>query len=488
MSADSLDKAIAAILERSEPIDYEGLLRWPNPPSSSPAAARIYKTFKLCKRIAAPPPDASQDDPEEPQDIEEWLSQSEAQMVEMNVQLARMKAKMDEMKAEIQDMLAGNLEEKHSKNWIPSVDTHSLSSEPPITGRLDYSQADASEEEWLAAKEYLDKYRVPLRNLIRVEDVADWRVFLKPRGYFQRASALHTSLYSAVKLLCLAAVYHSLREREDDWDRYLLAAIRLTLSASSIQLAMSHLVYCGGVAQVTRALEFVLGRSWPPTEALAQLEAGLRSLDDEELLARTYVTERVFMLEERRRKTKSGLRGSGWWRHMPGKRSAAFYLEQMTGLIRVANRPPNERTPAFLDAYKHVQSGKKFSSTRSSIETLIAPCAFANQLALVRVRLARAALAIRANESRDGDCPIPQELLPRDPFDDAPVRHRQIDGGFMVYSVGWDGVDSGGSEDAMDKSWWPPGLAPIGRIAKDIVFKIALGAGKLPTLTGQSFP
>ncbi|MCC6694513.1 MAG: hypothetical protein IT365_02680 [Candidatus Hydrogenedentes bacterium] len=482
MNANSLDKAIAAILDRGEPIDYEGLLRWPKPATPSPAAEKIYRAFKLCKRIAAPLPETSEDDLKEPQDIEAWLLQSKAQMEEMNIQLAKMKAEMDEMRAEIPNMLAGNLLEKHSENWMPSADTHPPSNEPPIVGRFDYSKADASEEEWRAAKEYLDKYRVPLGDLIRVEDVADWRVFLKPRGYFQRASALHTSLYSGVKLLCLAAIHRCLRDSEDDWDRYLLAAVRLTLSASSIQLAMSHLIHCGGVAQVTRALEFVLRRLRPAADAVVRLEAALRSLDDDELLARTYVTERVFMLEERRRKTKRGLRGSDWWRHMPGKRSAAFYLEQMNGLTRIASRPLHERTPAFLHAYKQVQSGTKYSSSRSSIETLIAALAFSNQLAMARVRLARAALVLMTNEDRADDGRVSQESFPRDPFDGATIRHRKIEGGFMVYSVGWDGVDSGGCEDPMDKSWWPPDLIPVSKVVKDIVFKVTPGAGKAPSL------
>lgn len=71
---------------------------------------------------------------------------------------------------------------------------------------------------------------------------------------------------------------------------------------------------------------------------------------------------------------------------------------------------------------------------------------------LVRLRIVAAVLAIERYRLKKGDWPktltdlVPEYLqdVPEDPFDGVPLRYQRLDGGFIVYSVGWDRIDDGG--------------------------------------------
>lgn len=74
------------------------------------------------------------------------------------------------------------------------------------------------------------------------------------------------------------------------------------------------------------------------------------------------------------------------------------------------------------------------------------------------LRCARAAVNLELHARRHGRLPENLEALvsshlkalPRDPFDDNPLRYRRIGEGCIIYSVGPDGSDDGGTsgEDA----------------------------------------
>jgi len=64
-------------------------------------------------------------------------------------------------------------------------------------------------------------------------------------------------------------------------------------------------------------------------------------------------------------------------------------------------------------------------------------------LAIERFRLANGgALPENLSELTPGYCPV----APRDPFDEKPLRYKKLPRGYVVYSIGADGVDNGGAE------------------------------------------
>ncbi len=74
-------------------------------------------------------------------------------------------------------------------------------------------------------------------------------------------------------------------------------------------------------------------------------------------------------------------------------------------------------------------------------------------LAASRYRLAHGRLPDRIEDL------VPEYLpaVPRDPFDGLPLRYRRTDEGAIIYSVGPDGVDNGGTAPGPKVSWQAPG-------------------------------
>jgi hypothetical protein len=75
----------------------------------------------------------------------------------------------------------------------------------------------------------------------------------------------------------------------------------------------------------------------------------------------------------------------------------------------------------------------------------------------IRLELTRIALALGAYRSEHGRCPASlDELMPKyldrvaaDPCGSGPYKYRRMDEGFLLYSVGLDGVDDSGPRPAI---------------------------------------
>jgi hypothetical protein len=90
------------------------------------------------------------------------------------------------------------------------------------------------------------------------------------------------------------------------------------------------------------------------------------------------------------------------------------------------------------------------------------------------------ALAIKRYELREGELPPDLEALvpgflsavPTDVMDGEPLRYRREEGGFLLYSVGEDGVDDGGDARPVDERTLAPGLVT----GRDMVWPVATSA------------
>jgi len=154
-----------------------------------------------------------------------------------------------------------------------------------------------------------------------------------------------------------------------------------------------------------------------------------------------------------------------WWEHMwekvhPGQRyysDADFltYLRAIPQRLEFVSAPP-------LQAMAHAE--KRTQEYNASVSTKVAEGAFPSAMkkamanhaeAQARVVLLRTSLAIeRYRLAHDGQLPdsisalVPQYLaeVPRDPFDNRPLRLKKLPPGYSVYTVAADGVDDGGLE------------------------------------------
>jgi hypothetical protein len=137
------------------------------------------------------------------------------------------------------------------------------------------------------------------------------------------------------------------------------------------------------------------------------------------------------------------------------ERDLNFFLKTMEKSISIAALP----APQNLGLTNHLESATKVSKKRGYLlSSMLLP---AYSRIIVREAstrslfdLATTALAIERFRHQKGHLPAqlselaPEflEMVPRDPFDGAPIRYRVLSNGYMMYNVDVDGHDDGGRE------------------------------------------
>ena len=134
--------------------------------------------------------------------------------------------------------------------------------------------------------------------------------------------------------------------------------------------------------------------------------------------------------------------------------SWAIFLDLMDEYIRAVQLPPWQRQGAaeFIEAKLQA-----VSRIHIMVHLLLPACGRVIQLdteSWARNRTARVAVALERHRLATGDLPeklsdlVPAYLpaIPQDPFDGEPLRYKKLDTGFVVYSIGPDRQDDGGTE------------------------------------------
>jgi hypothetical protein len=143
------------------------------------------------------------------------------------------------------------------------------------------------------------------------------------------------------------------------------------------------------------------------------------------------------------------------------KSQRADMLRLMTQLVEAAKLPPEEQPQTNKRLDIDVRSHGLL--VRSLMPAII-KVAEANQRSLAVMRCAIAALAVERYRRAHGDWPASLSQLvadgllkqmPTDPFDGAPLRYRRHDDRVVLYSIGMDLQDNGGTFDG--KSGWTKG-------------------------------
>ena len=120
-------------------------------------------------------------------------------------------------------------------------------------------------------------------------------------------------------------------------------------------------------------------------------------------------------------------------------------------------------SPTAMPAGRRDGSGRSASST-SDVPLLCRAYDDRNQAEL---RMLLCALALRCYRLDHGELPpaladlVPEYLaeVPVDPFSGRPLVYRRQDGEYLLYSVGPDGQDDGGTpwQESPDETWTAPG-------------------------------
>ncbi|UCD48824.1 MAG: hypothetical protein JSW27_14965 [Phycisphaerales bacterium] len=230
-------------------------------------------------------------------------------------------------------------------------------------------------------------------------------------------------------------------------------------------ILIHHLVSIAVQAQAYRTAEHVVNRVALTDEQLQALSVWLKSSDNDEGHRQALVGERCFGADAFSGSTKQladHISGSGKLMTLvvvPRKllglhdRDMLSYLNLMQDYIDVADLPPGRRL-AQAEALDQAWLGPKRPGLLTRI--LMPALLRISQLDIRRVadeRVVRTALAIERYRLAEDVMPLALsdlvptylEAVPQDPFDGKDLKYRLRERGYVVYSIGDDGSDNGGT-------------------------------------------
>jgi type II secretory pathway pseudopilin PulG len=279
-------------------------------------------------------------------------------------------------------------------------------------------------------------------------------------------------LTECAQLLELATVHALGRGQTNEAVAAVHAAFALGRSLQAEPVVISQLVRYSTDALALRALERVINQAALSEIHLNLLLADLARADTPQGMVRALAGERAgciqyFRLDatpimsnspgEHNRPTfvdkfcaKLG-RASGFF-----ERDLAFYLEMMGATMAAVELPPPKNVEAARKFESRLLEGQKqFYILSSLLLPALGKCVLREAEHSARLRTAQVALAIeRYRRTHQNRLPaaladLAPALLPEaptDPFDGQPLRYQIRDRGYVVYSVGNDGQDDGGTE------------------------------------------
>lgn len=277
----------------------------------------------------------------------------------------------------------------------------------------------------------------------------------------------------SVKLLNLEAMIHAEKNESQSATRSLISSLGMANSLSEEPIIISQLSRISGQALTVSILERVINRTDFTDEQLIELGRDFTSSQNLSGISRAFVGERcqtlsVFREPESLAGIAIGSHGQTSDIPVPilqaykalalADMDAVDYLDIMDGYIKAAQLAPHLRQEA-VDA---VEAELESISQIRILLRIFMP-AFSRIITLdlrniAKLRTARAAIAIQRYRLATGKLPetledvVPDYLktVPIDPFDGKELRYKRLEAGFVVYSIGEDLSDDGGTEMPKD--------------------------------------
>lgn len=261
------------------------------------------------------------------------------------------------------------------------------------------------------------------------------------------------------RLLVMGAVLHAEQDDPNTATRMLLSSYGLARTLVKLPTIISQVVAQADLELTAEGLEQVVNRTTLTDAHLVQIDAALYEGDDPDSMVRALAAERCFGLHMADEPSNYG----------PGNLSVAVagilrelgvvdlslirHLDRMAEAIEIAQMEPWKQQKAIETAEARYNT----SGISSILDWLTPPCARligVNVQGMARMQVARTAVAVERYRLATAQLPqdttdlVPGylETTPIDPFDGRPLRYKKRDGGYVVYSIGPDGTDDGGTE------------------------------------------
>jgi hypothetical protein len=296
-------------------------------------------------------------------------------------------------------------------------------------------------------------------------------------GYTTVAAPI-ASLRGAARLLRLEAIERTESGRVAEAGRSLRATLRLGRTLHRTSVLMDTLVRFGIDSAAASGIERWLARVTPPPTLLRELEDALRAEADPAILRRVCLTERCMTIDFYDRSVINPPPGVGnpaliisprLDRYLPRayfKADLACCLPLMNELVQAAARPYPDSVmtgmPLAAGIEDRIPRQYLFGRQHMTIWSFPFASVRTHMARLDCARVAIAAVRYRATHGAPPDilrALVPEFLdtVPQDPFNGYSILYRQLDDGFVVYTVGENGVDDRGQTELV-KGRQPPDL------------------------------
>ena len=291
----------------------------------------------------------------------------------------------------------------------------------------------------------------------------------------ERLSGQLSLIRGSARMLAARALYSASRGEGDeaaDWCVVLCHFVRAfpgdNVLSCLVSIAVSN-VACDTIRQC---------QEWAPSspEKTSELMAALSELDSDTPVVRMLCGERVFGSHI----FLSGMAGGGI-SELPkfsGRPNYAAYLEVFREAV-AASRKLFPESLTVMDEIAARYAGKIGPRyTFSIFARMVVPALASSFVKAARqqaeIRVTFTSLAVRRARMDDGQFPaspealVPEYLqeLPLDPFTGNPLQYHLDDEGCLIYSVGDDGVDNGGTELTHDGRKYERGTDIVLRIPR----------------------
>lgn len=271
-------------------------------------------------------------------------------------------------------------------------------------------------------------------------------------------------LQTAIFLLSLRTLDSILRGEDDAAANSAVSMLRMIRIFDFHPTMVLHAVKAGFVALACEDIRLLLERGHPSEESLAKLQKVLSETIPANALERTLLAERVYQTEMARNLIPENITSrllqdkvpdlperlpvpATFWIRLRLRQKAVRYFRDMTRLITAARRPWPEPWDAIIG--NAVKSGKKPSrllsssamSVRLTAQTLTAMRCTILAIVIERYRRSHGELP----GSLDEVLPAYISSIPLDPFTGKKLLYSHDEETYVVYSVGINRQDDGGS-------------------------------------------
>jgi len=274
-----------------------------------------------------------------------------------------------------------------------------------------------------------------------------------------------SDLRKGAMLLKLEAVLHAENNKLNLAARSVTSIFGIANSLAEEPVLISQLVHTGCQGLAVSSLERAINRVEFTDEQLVKLTQTVTNAEDLSAMSRVFAGEQCMGISifKNPRALSPGLFGRG----IPSApilelykalgladMDAVIYLDLMNDYIETTQLPLHQRQRAASTIEAKLKATSKVHILLHEFMPAFSRVITINIRSIAQLRTARVALAIQRYRLATGNLPdtladlMPTYLdaVPEDPFDGRELRYEKLETGFVVYSIGEDRRDDGGTE------------------------------------------